>query len=773
MVCNMLARSLLFIALSFALGAPAHAAPPTLTLARVFADPPLAGRPPLDLALSPDGNVLAYLRPNEVDSEVLDLWGQRLGAEGPSQPERLVASADVLGARTQKLTEAERMALERRRITQRGITSFMWCGTSDAVLFPFSGDLYWARLGNVAARPPAAELAARQLELVRLTQDEAAPELAPSCSPKGRYVSYTKNGDMYVLEIATRKERKLSKGGGKLRSFGLAEFIAQEEMGRFAGHWWSPDETRLIVFEVDESPIGVKVRPQIFADRTELFEQRYPAAGEANARVVAHLFEVASGQSIVLKTPAADGYLPRAGFFDDGRPWVQWQSRDQKRLVLYELQDKAGLMRQLLEDTDPAWVELHDDLKSLADGRFIWSSERSGRRQLELVERSTGTRTTLTDEPEPVAYLAGVDAAKGLAYYAAYRERAKERHVFAVPLAGGAARPIAVESGWHAPEFAKSGTRFIDVFSSWGHPPKTSLREPGGAAATAVVMLDDNPTPELDAVAATTPEWRDFKAKDGTVLNGLLLPPLDYDATNGKRYPVIAWVYGGPTGQLVANRWTRHYPTLLHLSQRGFGVLMVDNRGTGGRGRDIDRAHYLRIGEVEVEDLFAAVAQLSSVAWVDLQRIGVWGWSYGGYLAARAVLDDKTPFAAAVAIAPVSDWTLYDTHYTERYLGLPATAARGDTARLPDGGKALPYVRSNLIPRAPLLRQPLLIMHGTADDNVLFEHSLRLIEALQQKSLPFETMIYPGKAHGISGRAAQLHVYETSFRFFERSLVPR
>ncbi|MFO0744303.1 MAG: alpha/beta fold hydrolase [Myxococcota bacterium] len=731
------------LALPLAAPSAARAAPPptALTLSRVFADPPLGGRTPLQLELRDDGTMIAYLRPNEADSEVLDLWGQRLPGGAAA---RLVATADLVAASgAQKLTEAERMALERRRVTQSGITEFMWCGESaDALLFPFSGDLYWARLGADGAAA----------EVVRLTRDDE-PELAPRCSPKGHFVSYTKGGDLHVLDIAKRSDRRLTRGGSATRTFGLAEFIAQEEMDRFEGQWWSPDEEKLLVFEVDESGVGVKVRPQIFADRTELTSQRYPAAGEPNAKVTAHVYDRKSGRRVTLATPKDDGYLPRAGFFADGAAWVEWQSRDQRRLVLLEA-DARGGMRPVLEEDDAAWVDLHDDLRPLADGRFLWSSERSGKRQIEVVERKSGARTVLTDEPEPVASLAGVDQKAGVVYYVACASRGRERHVHAVPLAGGAARPIAVEPGWHNVTFAKSGTRFIDSLSTWGRPWRSSLRDGSGAST----VLDANPTPELDALTAPVPEWRDFSAEDGTPLNGLLLPPVG--AEPGRRYPVVAWVYGGPTAQMVANRWIRQYPLMLLLSQRGYGVLLVDNRGTGGRGRDIDRAHFHRFGDVEVKDLFAAVGALKSVAWVDSDHVGIFGWSYGGYLSARVVLDKASPFAAAVAVAPVTDWSLYDTYYTERYLGLP------------DGGKAAPYASSSLVARAPLLSRPLLLAHGTADDNVLFEHSLRLIDALEKESLPFDLMIYPGKAHGIAGRAAQLHLYDGVLRFFDRHLRP-
>jgi dipeptidyl-peptidase-4 len=722
------------------LSTAAHAVEPTL--ARIFADPPLGGRPPMALQIAPGFDMLAFLRPSAADSEVLDLWGQRLSG---GEPRLLVASASLLGAGTQKLTEAERMALERKRITARGITEFMWCGEgTKALLFPLSGDLYWARLRD--GKPP---------EVARLTTDDDVPELAPQCSPRGNFVSFTKGGDLHVLEIANRQDTRLTERRGE-NIFGLAEFIAEEEMDRHVGHWWSRDEARLIAFEVDETSVGTKVRPLIHADRTEMYTQRYPAAGEANAKVTAHLIDRKTRTSVLLNLPEEDGYLPRAGFFADGSPWVQWQSRDQRRLVVFEGQTGplSGAMKPVLTEEDPAWVTLHDDLVPLSarPELFVWSSERSGLRQLELVNRKTGERRPLTTEPEAVDGVLSVDETLGRVNYSVCRSRGRERHIYAVPLSGGPSIPLATEPGWHAATF--SGDRYIDVHSRWGRPPVTTLRPVGHGQSK---LLDKNPTPELDALPILTVEWRDFVAEDGTLLNGLLIPPAN--VKHSVKYPVIAWVYGGPMHQQVANRWMRHHPLLVHLTQRGFGIFMVDNRGAGGRGRDIDRAHHMRFGDVEVKDLFAATRALASVDWVDPSRIGVWGWSYGGYLAARAVLDTDTPFAAAVAIAPVTDWTLYDTHYTERYLGRP------------DGGKAPQYANSNLLTRATLLKKPLMLIHGTADDNVLFENSLRLIDALQRESVPFELMIYPGKAHGISGRAAQRHVYETSFGFFDRTLA--
>jgi dipeptidyl-peptidase 4 len=738
---------------------------PTLTLERIFADPPLDGRAPVALQLSPGGRLVTFLKPNERDSEILDLWGAELPG---GAPRLLVGSADLLGGRAQRLTEQERMALERKRISKRGITSYLWCGKdARTLLLPFSGDLYAAFLGDGVGDDGGSGVAPT---IVRLTNDEEEPELSPSCSKSGKRVAFVKRGDVHVLDIpdpslrkpSIAKAKKLTQGGGATRSFGLAEFIAEEEMGRHQGMWWAPDERSLLVFEVDEAKVGVKVRAQIFSDRTELVEQRYPAAGETNAVVTAWLVDVASGKKVRLQAPTEDGYLPRAGFFPDGRPWLQWQSRDQRRLKLFEA-NPQGLLRPILEETDEAWVELHDDLFPLADGkRFLWTSEQSGRRQIAIVDRQSGRSAPLTQEPEPVESILAVDEENARVFFAAYRDRGRQLHVFSIPLAGGASSPVAAEPGWHAAVFDDAGRFFVDKRSDLGRPPRTSIRDGGGKE---VFLVDENLAAELATFARAQPRWLDVKAEDGTLLNGLLFSPRNIE--KGKRYPVITLIYGGPTAITVRRAWHRQDPVITHWTHRGFGVFLLDNRGMGGRDRAFGRAHHRRIGDVEVKDLFAGVEQLKAqVPWVDGRRIGVFGWSYGGFLAARAVLDEASPFAAAAAVAPVTDWSLYDTHYTERYLGMPRAPVEGGG----EAQEAEPYARANLVSRAALLARPLLLVHGTADDNVLFEHTLRLTEALEKEAKLFELMIYPGKAHGISGKPAQLHVFMTLTSFFEARL---
>jgi len=722
-----------------------------LSLERVFGDPPLQGRVVRQAEISPDGAWVSYLRPSESDSDQLELWAQPAAG---GAPRKLVSAAEVLGGRSQQLTEAERMALERKRISQGGITGYQWCGPSGkALLFPLSGDLYLVRLTD---QGPKAQ---------RLTQDEQVPEQDPNCSPDGSRVAYVKGGELWVQPLdGGAPGRALTKGATETRFWGLAEFIAAEELGRQRGYWWSPDGKQLLALNVDESDVPVKTRAQIFADRTTMTQQRYPGAGDNNARVTAWTLQVSDGRATPLPLPPDAEYIARAGWFGDGTPWLQTLTRDQHKLALTEYANGTGPGRTVIDERDPAWVEVHDDLLEI-DGlqlsgqpALLWSSEASGRRQLELVDRRTGERRPLTNEPEPVAHRVCSDGKTVV--YAAARDRGRSRELFAVDM-NGQSRVLdgAQPRQWRDARGDGDCAQLLVTRGAWGEPPALSL-QPVKAGAAPVALPGDAPDPLLARIVPA-PQVVDITAADGrTPLNALYFAPLD-----GKPgpHPVIAMAYGGPGTSTTNWNWNRDTALIAYWQRRGYGVFTLDTRGMQNRDRAFTRAHWHAFGEVDVDDLFAAVRQLpKQVAGVDAKRIGFFGWSYGGFLAERAMLDADTPLAAAVAVAPPADWTLYDTAYTERYLGLPQDGKGGQTA---------PYRQANLIERARLLSKPLLIVHGTADDNVLFEHTLRMTEALQDASRPFELMIYPGKAHGIAGRSARLHLYRTIDAFFARTLA--
>jgi dipeptidyl-peptidase-4 len=763
-------RALLFLLSSSLSSAPALSLPPRaasgtplpaasapeLTLERLFSDPPLDGRRPVQARLSPGGRFVSFLKASVDDSEILELWATPLPT-GPSV--RLVTVSDLLGGASEKRTEAEKMALERKRISQRGITSYSWCGNDDdTLLFPLSGDLFIARL---TAHGPVTR---------RLTHDDDTPEREPVCRRDGGAVAYVKNGNVVVQDVNTGRTRTVTQGASATRFFGLADFIASEELGRFEGMWWSGDGRRLLVLVVDESGVGEKTRAQIFSDRTDLFSQRYPAAGEKNAVVTALLIDLQQGRTTPLALPKDAEYVARGGFFQDGMPWLEVLTRDQKKLTLLEYEPRQGRGRVVLEETDEAWVETHDDLVELpafalsGQAALLWSSERSGSKQLVLVDRKTGARTPLTRQPEPIDSVVCTDGRRVV--FAGLTERGRTTDLFVVdatdPSPTAEALPGRHEHTSRSAVADRACRRLLLTASSFGTPPTTTVVSLDAESEPPVAVPSDPPDPRLSSWV-TPPQVVDVVAADGsTPLNAFYLPPWTTTTSSGQ-VPVIVHAYGGPTGSVVGHRWSRQWGVFAHWRQRGFGVFLVDTRGMAHRDRAFTRAHHHAFGKVEIEDLFAAVRQLpAQVPSVDAQRLGFFGWSYGGTVAARAVLDESSPFAAAVAVAPVTDWTLYDTAYTERYLGLPT---------LPDGSPSPSYTRANLILRAARLSRPLLLVHGTADDNVLFEHSLRLMEALQNEGKLFATSIYPGKAHGIAGKKAQRHVYETTTAFFVDHLL--
>ena len=618
----------------------ALAQPAALSLERITADPPLAGRLPRQAEISPGGRWVSFLRPSAADSEVLELWAQ---SSAGGEPRKLVAAADLLGGAAQQFSEAEKMALERQRINQRGITGYQWCGRDDsALLFPLSGDLYLVRL---TATGPQAQ---------RLTRDPDAPKLDPRCTPDGGSLAYVQNGNLFVLPLAAGSApRRLTEGGSDTVSWGLAEFIAAEELSRQRGYWWSRDGRSLLALRVDESGVGIKTRAQIFADRTALTQQRYPAAGGPNAKVTAFVIDAATGQHRELPLPATAEYISRAGWFADGTPWLQWFTRDQTRLTLTEFKPAAaaaGAMapRDITVETDDAWVEVHDDLIETPRG-LLWSSEASGRRQLLLIDRKSGARTPLTQQDEPVARSVCVGE-RGIVFMAA-GDRGKAQELYTVPLAGGKAEPLpgAAERQWRSAKSDGACARLLVTRAAWGQPPLLELRTLGQAGA--ITLAGDSPAMELKAYS-NQPQALDLIAADGsTGLNAFYFAPRP--GRDGK-HPLIVLAYGGPGAATVSWTWGRDMPLIAYWQQRGYGVLMLDTRGMEHRDRAFTRAHRAAFGQVEVADLFAAVRQLPArVPGVDAARIGFFGWSYGGFLGARAMLDADTPFAAAVAVAPV------------------------------------------------------------------------------------------------------------------------
>jgi dipeptidyl-peptidase-4 len=727
-----------------------------LTVERLFDAPDLQG-PSLRLTrFSPDGALVSYLRARDDSPTVSDLWAYDI-ARGEH---RLLVDARALAPAEDRLSAEEEARRERQRIAAlRGIVDYEWSPDSRTLLVPLAGDLYLYDL----ARPAAAAVR-------RLTATEAY-ETDAKFSPRGRYVSFVRDQDLYAVEVSTGKERRLTTGGGGAISHGVAEFIAQEEMGRNTGYWWSPDESHLAFARVDESPVAELERFEIGSGGISVVRQRYPATGEANARVTLAVLALDTGQTGAIDLGPEDQYLARVDWFPEGdRLLVERHSRDQKRLDLVAFPAGGGAGQLLFTEQSPTWVELHDDLHFLPARReFLWASERSGHNHLYRYGYDGTLKGAVTAGDWDVAgedrarAVASIDERRGKVYFMANRKTPVERQLYVAGLDGADAHEPALLTsgdGWSTVTMSTDARRFVRTYSDPSQPPQVSLHDAEGRRLAWLVenRLDrDHPyAPYLDR--HVLPSFGTIPAADGTPLHYQLFKPAAFQP--GKQYPAVLLVYGGPGVQSVKRRWNAggNRQTAQLFAQQGYVVFQVDNRGAGGRGQRFAEPLYRRLGGVEVEDQLKGVAWLKSQPYVDASRVGVFGWSYGGYMTLMLLGQSPGTFKAGVAGAPVTDFRLYDTHYTERYLGAPAENAEG-------------YRLSNVLTYAGAIRDRLMIMHGMADDNVLFTNTTLLIPELVNSGQPFELVPYPGSKHAaLSFRDTGVHGWKTILDFFERSL---
>jgi len=719
---------------SSAMAQTTQPAPQPLTLERLFASPSLSGPTPRLLRLSPDGRLATMLRNRPDDRDRYDLWG----VDTATGQGRMLVDSSRVGSGA-ALSEEEMMRRERARLSGvRGIVNYAWSPDGQAILVPIDGDLYLAGLDGA----------------VRRITNTPETELDAQVSRTGRYLSFVRGQNLYVIGADGTGERRLTEDGGGTISWGSAEFVAQEEMKRNTGHWWSTDDAWLAVARVDESPVQVVTRTAIGADGTRIYQQRYPAAGTPNALVDLYVMRPDGSGPVKVDLGAdPDIYLARVDWrADGGALLVQRESRDQKRLDLLSVDPATGHSTILFTERSETWLNLHDNLKSLRDGSLIWSSERSGFSHLYRFDR--GRWTQLTHGNWEVDSVAGVDEARHRVYFTGNLDTPLERQLYWVDYRRPAAPRRVTEAGWwNSVEMDEHASRALVTRSNPGQPPQVYLADAEGQR---VAWIEENRLgashPYAPYLAAhVQPSFGTIQAADGTELHYRMLSP---PREPGRRYPVFLQVYGGPgAGRQATRAWGS--PIQQYLVQHGWIVFSLDNRGSPDRGHAFETAIYHAMGGVEVQDQLAGVHWLQQQPYVDPHAIAVNGWSYGGYMTLRLLEAAPGTFAAGIAGAPVTRWELYDTHYTERYLGNPAT----DPA---------PYRTSDAITQADRIDDPLLLIHGMADDNVVFENSTALMAALQSRSRIFEMMVYPGATHGVPGEARQLHLWRTITDFLNR-----
>ncbi|MCM8556898.1 S9 family peptidase [Sphingomicrobium sediminis] len=713
-----------------------------LTLDRIFASPSLGGSFPRGVQLAPDGSMLTMLRPREDERQRYDLWA--LDAEGGEWT--MLVDSEKVGSGAE-LSEEEKMQRERARVgSLKGIITYQWSPDGQSLLVPIDGDLYLAGVDG---------------SVTQLTDTDAG-ELNPALSPKGGYVSFVRDQRLYVGAVGDEPTPITPEESDPLIHWGEAEFVAQEEMARRTGYWWSPDDKRIAVQRFDENPVGVVTRTSIGAGGTSTYDQRYPAAGTDNVTNQLWIINMdGSGMEMVDLGDNEDIYIARVNWAPDGSAlYVQRQNRAQTVLDMLKVDPETGKSEIFFSETaaEGHWTNLSYDYRFLKDGSLIWWSERDGFGHLYHVSADGDDWRQLTQGEWVVMGLDGVDQDEGKLYFTANRENVLESHLYSLDYTTPGSEPVLLSEpgysyGW---SLDKSASRSIVSRSSNSRPGQIWF---GDNEANRIAWINEN---ALDADHPYSPymwshepsKFGTIKAPDGTDLYYEMITPPDMKP--GERYPVFFQHYGGPGPQTVRNGFTGALQQW--IVDQGYIWVQLDNRGSANRGVEFEKPIYRAMGGIEVADQKVGAEWLKSLDFVDPDRIATYGWSYGGYMTLMMLGQDPGLYAAGVAGAPVTKWELYDTHYTERFMG--------DPREVPEA-----YEASSTFPTAGNISDPLLLIHGMSDDNVVLDNSTQMAAAMQEARVQFDMMFYPGQAHGVRGENISVHLWETIMRFLEENGV--
>ncbi|TDI49231.1 MAG: S9 family peptidase [Acidobacteria bacterium] len=676
----------------------------------------------------PDGSRLLFLRSGP-RSAVRDLWVLDL-ADGVER--RLLSAGDLLAGDAEQLSDAEKARRERTRSSARGIAGYHLSMDGSKLLVPLSGRLFVVTLADGS---------------VRELESASGVPLDARFSPDGSKVSSVRGGDLYVFDLTRGEERRLTHSDGTIR-YGESEFVAQEEMSRHRGYWWSPDSKRLIVQSTDSS----RLETMHIADATRPERAPrswpYPRPGKINATVKLGIVSLADADWTPVRWDRERyEYVATVGWPEHGVPTVMLQNREQTEQTLFSISPDNGATTPLVTEKDDAWVEIDETMPSwLDDGSgFFWTTERNGSRELEIRNTDGSLRQSVTGPSLGYRDFVRFDKDHDEVWVTASTDPT-QTHLFRVPLDGGRPKRVSKEPGQHSITMAGPG-------------PLSVRRQITDRGASLTLW---NGNRELDVIPRSVSESEpplpeiEFTTTGGDPdLHAVLVRPRNFDTA--RRYPVIVHVYGGPTGLMV-----RHDPGRYRLAQwfadHGYIVVSIDGRGTPLRGRDWHRSIKHDLITLPLFDQARGLQALGKkYPELDLDRVGIYGWSFGGYFSAMAVMQRPDVFHAGFAGAPVVDWLDYDTHYTERYLGLPQKQPQA-------------YRVSNVLTYAEQLRRPLLILHGTDDDNVYFAHSLKLAEALFKAGRRFELLPLPGFTHMVNDPLVTRRLYERILDHFDRHL---
>lgn len=630
------------------------------------------------------------------------------------------------------------MGWENRRVSERPI---QWSEDGGSLLLIERGDLFLVDAATGKWQP--------------LTESNVA-ERDAKLSPDGKKVSFRRDHDLYVLDIASKKETRLTTDGSASIWNGMLDWVYPEELDLGTAHWWSPDSKQIAYLQFDVSREHLYPHTDALPIQPVSEPQRYPKAGTPNADVRVGVVPVSGGLTKWMDYgESRDHLLARVYWTPDSRQLAAFRlNRVQDKLDILAADVESGSSKPLVQERDPAWININDDFRFLKDGSFVWSSERDGWRHIYHHDKDGKTLRQLTKGEWEVANVACVDESAKKVYFVSTEKSPLERQLYVIGFDGKNKKQLTQGDGSHTVSMSPSCEYFQDSYSNLSTPSKRSLHSaPDGGLVTVLAEPDRK---DADEYQWQPTEIHTVKGPDGTVFYGRLIKPANFDPA--KKYPVIVSVYGGPHAQSVRNSWPGVVNWDQALAQKGFVIWQMDNRGSSGRGHAWEAKLYRRTGKVELEDQKTGIDYLVKLGFVDEKRIGITGWSYGGYMTLYSMLHAPDVFAAGVAGAAVTDWRNYDTIYTERYMGLPQQNEQG-------------YKDSSPVSAAANLKGKLLIVHNIEDDNVLFANAVQMANALQLAKKPFEMQYYQFKSHGLMG-PLRSHYMETATRFFIDALKP-
>lgn len=719
-----------------------------LTIEEIVAPGGLTGRAPENIQWSPDGKMLSYVQRDDSGEH-----GQLWYIDPNSGEKKVLVSEGKLSSLAPDVNKIKN-EIQREKITRYSVAAYHWSPDSKRILFDSLGQLWLYSLDSGTA-----------------VQFTSAPQPSedPKFSPDGNRVAYLRQHNLYVRPASggdekqlTRNEKKDAKDEDILN--GEVDWVYEEELNVRSNYFWSPDSNQIVFLQMDETRVPTYPITDYLPVSADVQNEKYPKPGDPNPVVRLGVVSTkGGGVKWISLTDNPDTYIPRFGWVRDGLLWAELLNRNQDTMELYFIEAKSGRSRKVLTETSKdAWVEVNNDFHVLKSGdRFLWSSWRTGHTHLYLysfdknnpLSSDAKVEKQLEDGDYEMLGVQGIDEQSGTVYVSANKDDPRQEQLYAVKLEGSGLQQVSREPGTHTVNFADDGKHYVDTYSAVLVPPKRSVCAAAGNLCHP--FWESRDISQYDWIA---PKDLELKAADGsTTMYAQLVMPTS-TPTSGK-VPLIVYIYGGPAGQTVRNAWADGVTDPLNetMAEKGYAVFSVDNRGTPNRGRDfMASAIHRSFGVVELKDQLAALDQLvAQNPTLDKSRVCIWGWSNGGSMTMYSLLHSRA-YKCGISGAPVTDWHLYDSIYTERYMGLPK-----------DNAKA--YEESSMPPAAANLNDALLLIHGTSDDNVHIQNSIQMINSLINAKKQFRLMLYPGKTHGVTGDA-RIHLFHMMQDFFEENL---